>query len=101
MIIYINTQYIIVNNYKDKNGSLKAYRVPLLFFCNITNSDPKILPKHYANMPMQYTVIFHSCKNTSFQMKNCDIFLNFAKNIDFGYPLESPHLGNHMMHVHI
>ena len=29
---------------------------------------------HYNNKPMQYTVIFHSCKNDNFQMKNCDIF---------------------------
>ena len=36
---------------------------------------------------MQYTVIFHSCKNDNFQMKNCDIF---AQNIDHGYTLEPP-----------
>ena len=45
---------------------------------------------HYANTPMQYTVIFHGCKN-NFQMKNCDIFLVFALNIDCGYMLELPH----------
>ena len=33
---------------------------------------------HYANTPMQYTAIFHGCKNENFQMKNCDIFLFFA-----------------------
>ena len=38
---------------------------------------------------MQYTVIFHACKNDNFQMKNCDIFLIFAQNIDFGF-LEQP-----------
>ena len=31
--------------------------------------------KHYANTPMQYTAIFHGCKNYNFQMKNCDVFL--------------------------
>ena len=36
---------------------------------NFTNPDTKILPKHIANTPMQYTVIFHSCKITSFQTK--------------------------------
>ena len=41
--------------------------------------------------PMQYTVIFHGCKNDYFQMKNCDIFLIFARNIDRGYTLEPPH----------
>ena len=24
---------------------------------------------YYANMPMQYTAIFHGCKNVNFQMK--------------------------------
>ena len=28
---------------------------------------------------------FHGCKNNNFQMKNCDIFLNFAVNTDRGY----------------
>ena len=46
---------------------------------------------HYESMPMQYTSIFHGCKNDNFQMKNCDIFLIFAKNIDCGYTLEPPH----------
>ena len=42
-------------------------------------------------MPMQYTVIFHGCENDNFQMKNCDIFLFFAQNIDCGCTLEPPH----------
>ena len=29
---------------------------------------------------MQYTAIFHCCKNGKFQMKKCDIFLTFAQN---------------------
>ena len=33
---------------------------------------------HYENMPMQYTAIFHGCKNVNFQMKNYNIFLIFA-----------------------
>ena len=47
---------------------------------------------HYANTPMQYTAKFHGCKNGHFHMKNCDIFLIFAQNIDCGYTLEPPHL---------
>ena len=35
-----------------------------------------------VDTPMQYTAIFHGCKNGNFQMKNCGIFLNFAQNID-------------------
>ena len=46
---------------------------------------------HYDNTPIQYTVIFHGCKNDYFQMKNCDIFLIFAPNIDSEYTLEPPH----------
>ena len=45
---------------------------------------------HYENTPMQNTVIFHICKNDNFLMKNCDIFLIFAQNIDCGYTLEPP-----------
>ena len=41
---------------------------------------------HYANMSVQYTAIFHGCKNDNFQMKIFDIFLISAQNIDRGYP---------------
>ena len=47
---------------------------------------------HYKNTPMQYTAIFHGCKNVHFQMKMFNIFLIF-QNIDRGYTLEPPHLG--------
>ena len=46
---------------------------------------------HYENTPMQCTGIFHGRKNDNFQMKNDDIFLIFAQNIDCGYTLEPPH----------
>ena len=39
---------------------------------------------------MQYSAIFHGCKNDNFQMKNCHVFLIFAQNIDSGYMLEQP-----------
>ena len=42
---------------------------------------------------MQYTPIVRGCKNDNFQMKNCDIFLIFAQNIDRGYTLEPPQWG--------
>ena len=41
-------------------------------------------------MSVQYTAIFHGCKNVNFQMKKCYIFLIFAQNIDCGYTLEPP-----------
>ena len=39
---------------------------------------------NYDNTLIQYTVIFHGCKIYHFQMKNGDIFLIFAQNIDRG-----------------
>ena len=42
---------------------------------------------------MQYTAIFHGCKNDYFQMKNCDVFLIFAQNIDCVCMLEPPQRG--------
>ena len=44
-------------------------------------------------MSVQYTAIFHGCKNDNFQMKFFDIFLIFAQNIDCGYTLEPPQRG--------
>ena len=46
---------------------------------------------HYENTPIQYTAIFHDCKNDNFQMKICDVFLIYAHNSDCGYTLEPPH----------
>ena len=40
---------------------------------------------HNANMSVQYTAIFHGYENDYFHMKNCNIFLIFAQNIDYGY----------------
>ena len=37
---------------------------------------------------MQYTAIFHDCKNVNFQIKNSYFFHIFAQNIDCGYTLE-------------
>ena len=35
-------------------------------------------------MQNEYIAIFHRCKNGNLQVKNCDIFLIFAQNIDGG-----------------
>ena len=58
--------------------------------CCIREISDEVNIIHYANMSVQYTAIFYSCKNDNFQMKNCDIFLIFAQNIDRGYTLEPP-----------
>ena len=42
---------------------------------------------------MQYTAIFHCCKNVNFQLKIIIFFLIFAYNIDSGYTLESHQRG--------
>ena len=47
-------------------------------------------PKHYENMPMQHTAIFHGCKNDNFQLIVFYFFHIFAQNIDCGYTLEPP-----------
>ena len=53
------------------------------------NYNALVVSTHYANMSVQYTAIFHGCKNDNFQMKNFDIFLIFAQNFDCGYTLKS------------
>ena len=58
--------------------------------CNVHFQNNTV---HYANMSVQYTAIFHGCKNDNFQMKIFDIFLIFAQNIDCGYTLEPPQRG--------
>ena len=36
---------------------------------------------HYANMSVQYTAIFHGCKNDNIQLKFFDYVHSFAQNI--------------------
>ena len=49
---------------------------------------------YYENLPMQYTQIFLALKIENFQLKNFDIFLIFAQNIDCRYTLEQPRRGD-------
>ena len=44
-------------------------------------------------MSMQYTAIFHGCKNGNFRTKKFDIFPIVAQNIDRGCALEPPQCG--------
>ena len=44
---------------------------------------------HYENTPMQYTAIFHGCKNAIFQLNLFYYFHIFAQNIHCGYTLEA------------
>ena len=45
---------------------------------------------HYENTPIQVYRIFYHQINENFQIKNSDIFLISAQNIDCGYSLEPP-----------
>ena len=51
-------------------------------------------PSHYENLSMQNTEIFSVVKIENFQLKNFDIFLIFAQNIDCGYTFEPPCRGS-------
>ena len=44
---------------------------------------------------MQYTAIFHGCKNVNFQMKKFNTIIIFAQNIDCGYTLEAVLMSTH------
>ena len=60
------------NNFKNakKNDYLNR---PMMYLLRITYDS-----LHYENTPMQYTAIFHGCKNDNCQMKIFDIFLIFC-----------------------
>ena len=49
-----------------------------------------MVQNHNVNIPMQYTAIFHGCKNDDFQWKLFDYFHTSAQNMDCGYTLEPP-----------
>ena len=84
----------LVGNPEDRFSHDEAHlvSVSLTGLCSILHFLwlLKLPNLHYDNMPIQYTAIFHGCKNDKFQMKNCDIFLIFAQNIDRWYTLEPP-----------
>ena len=40
---------------------------------------------HYVNMPMHFNMVFKTVKRGSFLMKNGDVLLIFAQNINCGY----------------
>ena len=63
---------------------------PSVCIIKLYHDRAKIMAFHYANTPMQYTAIFHDCKNVNFQLNIFDYFHIFAQNIDCGYTLEPP-----------
>ena len=65
--------------------------------CSITEQIYHLIVKH-QNIALRKLVHaiyrdFLALKNENFQLKNSDIFLIFAQNIDCGYTLEPPRRG--------
>ena len=52
-----------------------------------------LLRDHYENMPIQIYKKISPPKTENFQIKNSEIFLISAQNIDCGYSLEPPRRG--------
>ena len=48
--------------------------------------------QHYENTPIQIHCKFYRRKKENIKMKNCDISLTSAQNIDCGYSLEPPRI---------
>ena len=76
----------------------RGYACAMIVHTNAIQALPELLmdhfdtlSTHYDNKPIQYTAIFHGCKNGNFQMKKCHSFLIFAQNIDCGCTLEPHH----------
>ena len=84
----------LVGNPEDRFSQNEAHITPLVAANRSWESFLKYddaQKTHYENIPMQYTAIFHSCKNDNFRLKYFDYFHFFAQNIDCGYTLEPPH----------
>ena len=75
---------------KDDGRTSKACFYEPLAKVSYKQNKLEDLIEHYENTPMQYTAIFHVCKNDNFQLKVFDYFHIFAQNIDCGYTLEPP-----------
>ena len=59
--------------------------------CSKVGKTPPLFPHITETCPCNNAAISKSTKNDNFQMKNCDIFLIFAQNIDRRYTLEPSH----------
>ena len=68
----------LVGNPEDRFSNSAAH----LLLMSVSLLSSSFVCAHCENTPMQYTAIFHGCKNDTFQVTKCDIFLIFAQNID-------------------
>ena len=65
----------------------------LFLFCPSSVRHAFLIIDHYENTPIQIHCKCYRWKYENIKMKNCDIFLIFAQNIDLGYSLEPPRWG--------
>ena len=86
---WLNFRENVYMNYINLTTMLETYFTQMYIFL-VEKYYLKFL--HYENTPMQYTAIFHGCKNNNFQMKKVGNYLIFAHNIDRGYTLEPPYV---------
>ena len=80
--------YVIIVSYQTKLLSLFVFvffSFSLISYGGYSRISPKGLI-HYANKPMQYTAIFHGCKNVHVQVKffNLIFFLFLLKALIVG-----------------
>ena len=89
----------------------KLRTITNVFICNLSVSDILlagfIMPQKlhdishkedfFEGMFLSFTLRKHAhvlyCEENNFEMRNCDVFHNFARNIDCGDTLESPRRG--------
>ena len=80
---------LLVVEFSGKIRNRKPVKGAVMILSHISsNNYQNFMTLHYANAPMQYTALFHGCKNVHFQIK---LFIIFAQNIDCRYTLEPPH----------
>ena len=96
-----------VSTWSDTNQSVQLQRLVVNFYIPLLKVKILCYPKektiilrgvivhikHYVNIPVQYTAIFHGFKNDNFQSKYFYYFHIFAQTIDGGYTLEPPQCG--------
>ena len=66
------------------------YVTACLKLLNHAKTPTLIGPRITKTCPCYILQFFTAVKKDNFQMKNCDVFLIFAQNIDCGYTLEPP-----------
>ena len=74
-LISLDARFVV--NLLTISSAVWSYEFTLFTSTPHCNEKKKRWLFHYTNI-MQYTAIFHSCKNGNFQMKKCNIFSSFC-----------------------